>query len=38
MQLLVRSSIIGADRESEAGFISAHTASDRYLIDSGLPM
>ena len=37
VQLLVRSSIIGADRESEAGFISAHTASDRYLIDSGLP-
>ncbi len=37
VQLLVRSSIIGADRESEAEFISAHTASDRYLIDSGLP-
>ena len=37
VQLLVRSSILGADRESAAEFISAHTACDRYLQDSGLP-
>jgi uncharacterized protein YbjT (DUF2867 family) len=37
VQLLVRSSIIGAGRESAAEFISAHTACDRYLADSGLP-
>jgi uncharacterized protein YbjT (DUF2867 family) len=37
VQLLVRSSIMGADRESPAEFISAHTACDRYLQDSGLP-
>jgi uncharacterized protein YbjT (DUF2867 family) len=37
VQLLVRSSILGADRESPAEFISAHTACDRYLADSGLP-
>jgi uncharacterized protein YbjT (DUF2867 family) len=37
VQLLVRSSIIGAGRESPAEFVSAHTASDRYLEDSGLP-
>ena len=37
VQLLVRSSIFGADRESTAEFISAHTACDRYLEDSGLP-
>ena len=37
VQVLVRSSIIGADRDSPAEFISAHTASDRYLEDSGLP-
>jgi len=37
VQLLVRSSILGADRDSPAEFISAHTASDRYLEDSGLP-
>lgn len=37
VQLLVRSSILGADRETSAEFISAHTASDRYLEDSGLP-
>jgi uncharacterized protein YbjT (DUF2867 family) len=37
VQLLVRSSIIGAGRESPAEFISAHTACDRYLADSGLP-
>ena len=37
VQLLVRSSIFRADRESTAEFISAHTTSDRYLEDSGLP-
>lgn len=37
VQLLVRSSILGADRESPAEFISAHTASDRYLEGCGLP-
>lgn len=37
VQLLVRSSIIGADRETPAEFISAHTTCDRYLADSGLP-
>jgi len=37
VQLLLRSSILGADRESPAEFISAHTACDRYLEDSGLP-
>lgn len=37
VQLLVRSSILGADRVSAAEFISAHTASDRYLQESGLP-
>jgi uncharacterized protein YbjT (DUF2867 family) len=37
VQLLARSSILGADRESAAEFISAHTACDRYLQDSGLP-
>jgi uncharacterized protein YbjT (DUF2867 family) len=37
VQLLVRSSIIGADQESAAEFISAHTSCDRYLEDSGLP-
>jgi uncharacterized protein YbjT (DUF2867 family) len=37
VQLLVRSSIIGADRESPAEFISAHTSCDRYLAESGLP-
>jgi uncharacterized protein YbjT (DUF2867 family) len=37
VQLLVRSSIIGAGRESPAEFIGAHTACDRYLTDSGLP-
>jgi uncharacterized protein YbjT (DUF2867 family) len=36
VQLLVRSSILGADQDSPAGFISAHTACDRYLQDSGL--
>lgn len=37
VQLLVRSSILGANRESAAEFISAHTACDRYLEESGLP-
>ena len=37
VQLLVRSSILGADRESPAEFVNAHTACDRYLEDSGLP-
>ncbi|HZR51093.1 MAG TPA: SDR family oxidoreductase [Streptosporangiaceae bacterium] len=37
VQLLVRSSIMGADKESPAEFVNAHTASDRYLEDSGLP-
>jgi uncharacterized protein YbjT (DUF2867 family) len=34
--LLVRSSILGADRESPAEFVSAHTQSDRDLEQSGL--
>jgi uncharacterized protein YbjT (DUF2867 family) len=33
----VRSSIIGADRESPAEFVNAHATCDRYLEDSGLP-
>jgi uncharacterized protein YbjT (DUF2867 family) len=37
VQLLVRSSILGADRESPAEFISAHTTCDHYLEESGLP-
>ena len=37
VQLLVRSSIIGAGRECPAEFVNAHTACDRYLEDSGLP-
>jgi uncharacterized protein YbjT (DUF2867 family) len=37
VRLLVRSSIIGADRESPAEFVNAHTTTDRYLEDSGLP-
>ncbi len=37
VQLLVRSSILGAGRESQAEFISAHTTCDRYLEGSGLP-
>jgi uncharacterized protein YbjT (DUF2867 family) len=37
VQLLVRSSILGADLQSPAEFVSAHTTSDRYLEDSGLP-
>jgi uncharacterized protein YbjT (DUF2867 family) len=34
--LLVRSSIIGADKDSPAEFVSAHTQSDSYLEQSGL--
>lgn len=37
VQLLVRSSILGADRETPAEFITAHTECDRYLESSGLP-
>jgi uncharacterized protein YbjT (DUF2867 family) len=37
VQLLVRSSILGADRQSAAEFVSAHSTTDRYLEDSGLP-
>ena len=37
VQLLVRSSILGADRQSAAEFVNAHTTTDRYLEDSGLP-
>ena len=36
VRLLVRSSIIGADKESPAEFVNAHTVSDRYLQQSGL--
>ena len=38
VHLLVRSSIIGVGEDSPAEFISAHTACDRYLADSGLPL
>jgi uncharacterized protein YbjT (DUF2867 family) len=34
--LLVRSSILGADRDSPAEFVNAHTTCDRYLERSGL--
>jgi uncharacterized protein YbjT (DUF2867 family) len=37
VRLLVRSSILGADRETPAEFINAHATCDRYLEDSGLP-
>jgi uncharacterized protein YbjT (DUF2867 family) len=37
VKLLVRSSILGADRESPAEFVNTHTVCDRYLEDSGLP-
>lgn len=37
VRLLVRSSIIGADRDSPAEFVQAHVESDRELIASGLP-
>jgi uncharacterized protein YbjT (DUF2867 family) len=36
VRLVVRSSIIGADADSDAEFVSAHVISDRYLEDSGL--
>jgi uncharacterized protein YbjT (DUF2867 family) len=36
VRLLVRSSIIGADRESPAEFVNGHTMCDRYLEQSGL--
>jgi uncharacterized protein YbjT (DUF2867 family) len=36
VRLLVRSSIIGADKESPAEFVNAHTVCDRYLEQSGL--
>jgi uncharacterized protein YbjT (DUF2867 family) len=36
VQLLVRSSILGAGQESAAEFITAHAACDRYLAESGL--
>ncbi len=36
VRLLVRSSIIGADKESPAEFVNAHTVCDRYLERSGL--
>jgi uncharacterized protein YbjT (DUF2867 family) len=34
--LVVRSSIIGADKDSEAEFVQAHVVCDRYLQNSGL--
>lgn len=37
VRLLVRSSILGADRESPAEFIRAHITCDRYLEGCGLP-
>lgn len=37
VSLLVRSSILGADRDTPSEFISAHGVCDRYLEDSGLP-
>jgi uncharacterized protein YbjT (DUF2867 family) len=36
VRFLVRSSILGADQDSPAEFVSAHTVSDRYLEGSGL--
>lgn len=36
VRLLVRSSIIGADQDSPAEFVKAHTVCDRYLAQSGL--
>jgi uncharacterized protein YbjT (DUF2867 family) len=36
VRLLVRSSILGADRQSPAEFVNAHTSCDRYLEESGL--
>ena len=37
VELLVRSSIVGADKDSEAEFIRSHSKCDRYLEDSGVP-
>lgn len=37
VKLLVRSSILGADADSSAEFINAHTAADRHLEKSGIP-
>ena len=37
VELLVRSSILGADRASPATFVSDHGACDEYLRDAGLP-
>jgi uncharacterized protein YbjT (DUF2867 family) len=37
VQLLVRSSILGADTDSPAEFVNSHTICDRYLEESGLP-
>jgi uncharacterized protein YbjT (DUF2867 family) len=37
VDLLVRSSIVGAGDESPAEFVTAHTEADRYLEGSGLP-
>ena len=36
MGLVVRSSIIGADEDSDAEFVQAHVVSDRYVQNSGL--
>jgi uncharacterized protein YbjT (DUF2867 family) len=36
VQLLIRSSILGANEDSPAEFINAHTTCDRYLKESGL--
>jgi uncharacterized protein YbjT (DUF2867 family) len=37
VDLLVRSSIIGANEDSPAEFVDAHTQTDRYLESSGVP-
>ncbi len=36
VRLVVRSSILGADTDSDAEFVKAHAVSDRYLENSGL--
>jgi uncharacterized protein YbjT (DUF2867 family) len=36
VELLVRSSILGADKDSPAEFVNAHTVCDRYLGQSGV--
>jgi uncharacterized protein YbjT (DUF2867 family) len=36
VRLVVRSSILGADRDTPAEFVSSHTTADRYLMASGL--